>query len=277
MTWSSFRESSAAVHAARLSVSPSIRLRGSSRCAAQHSATFLIILDAVRFDSTDWSQLHRARQRDQEAGESAFGFVLSRYRPAMISYVSTQFRLESSEAEEIVQQFILDRWIEKNLLEQADQTRGKFRSFLAVALGNYVRDVFRKQGRAPAALANDVVLEGIPAVTENDPFDQAWAETLIAQALVATERELRAKGRESFWELFEARVVGEAFAEADGADLPTLAHRLGFSSPRDASNAIVTAKRTFERVLLSLVEDEEFEDARAIADELLKIVQRRAT
>ena len=69
--------------------------------------------------------------------------------------------------------------------------------------------------------------------------------------------ECQEKGRADLWELFECRVMAPAL---DGCDPPPylqLVQRFGFQSAAQASNALVTAKRQFERNLAAVIAETE--------------------
>ncbi len=229
----------------------------------------------MNFTSTDWSALAIARNRKVASGADAFAQLIEAYRPAMLFYVGSHFRLSVADAEEIVQQFILDRMIEKNLLEQADRSRGKFRAFLVTTLNRFVIDWHRRSSARPPLVLLSEALD--PAVESLDPFDLAWAETVITEALSRTAAELEQGGRANYWELFHARVVEPAYSQPMQGSYAELSERLGFESPRAASNALATAKRTFERVLDQILDEQEQGRPHESVVEVLKILSRRAT
>ena len=53
------------------------------------------------------------------------------------------------------------------------------------------------------------------------------------------------------WGVFEARVLGPLFQNAEPVPYEQIVARFGFKSPAQASNVLVSARRMFERVLRS--------------------------
>lgn len=227
----------------------------------------------MRFESTDWTALFIARNRSDTVGAEAFAQLIVNYQPAMVFHVQRQFRLQPEFAEELVQQFVLDRLLEQNLLEKADRRRGKFRALLVTALNHYCLDWFRRRSNKSNLQLEPA--ESETAVAFPDPFDRAWAESILTEALARTKRELCDGGREKYWELFDARVVQASYGEQEHAAYEELCLRLGFGSPRDASNALTTAKRSFERAVMQLLEAEDGSAAEKLGD-LHQILSTRA-
>lgn len=228
----------------------------------------------MEFASTDWSALIIARNRSELPGADAFARLLTIYQPAMAAHVRSRFRLQPAEADEIVQQFIVERLLEQNLLAKADRGRGRFRAFLVTSLNHFTIDWLEKRSNRPIPTLGDSEVES--PVELGDPFEQAWAESVLAGALTHTAAELAEGNRSHYWELFNARVVKAAYDELAPAEYTALCQRLGFGSPRDASNALVTAKRTFERVLERLLSVESDGSVQENLADLQRILASRA-
>lgn len=205
----------------------------------------------MAFESTDWTVLITARDRSASPGADAFARLIAAYQAAMLDHVRRRFRVETEMAQDIVQQFIVERLLEQNLLAKADRSRGKFRALLVTSLNNFCVDYFKRKLNRP--VPSDDVDDLDSAVDPIDPFDRAWAEGILAEALAQTSTQLIAGGREHYWKLFVARVVRAAYDEPEPAEYSVLCQALGFHSPRDATNALTTAKRTFERVISDLL------------------------
>jgi DNA-directed RNA polymerase specialized sigma24 family protein len=238
-------------------------------------AFFSDIHGDVEFASTDWSALTIARDRLRDAGGDAFARLVEGYRPAMVFFVRSHFRKARQDAEEIVQQFILEKLIERNLFAVADRSRGKFRSLLVTTLNHFVIDEIRRSGSRPFLTADTGV--GLATVNSIDPFDLAWAESIVAEAIARTSKELADNGRCEYWTLFYEKVVRPAYSDVGSTAYATLSGQLGFDSPRSAINALVTAKRHFERVIESILIAQGSEDVSEQVGELLRILERRAT
>jgi hypothetical protein len=81
----------------------------------------------------------------------------------------------------------------------------------------------------------------------------AWARQVIDQTLRRMREQCDADGRPDLWGLFDVRVVGPTLRNEPAPAYEDLVASFGFASPTKASNALVTAKRMFERTLRGLV------------------------
>src|SRR6201999_3451227 len=87
----------------------------------------------------------------------------------------------------------------------------------------------------------------------DEHFDVAWARQLLAEAIRRTKEECTASGRADVWGVFETRVLDPMLHDAEPLGYDELVKRFGLTSPTQASNLLVTGKRTFARVLRALV------------------------
>jgi hypothetical protein len=114
--------------------------------------------------------------------------------------------------------------------------------------------------------------------SEDEPaeaFHVAWAQNVISQALQRMRQECEVSGRSDLWGVFESRIVGPLLHNDKPADYKQLVSRFGFRSPTQASNAVVTAKRMYARVLRAVIG--EYADEKEIEteiDELKSILSR---
>lgn len=227
----------------------------------------------ARFPSTAWSLVARAGRGGQSQRE-ALGQLLARYLPALSAHLVFRRGLRPEEADDMVQEFITGKIVEKDLIARADQELGKFRTFLLTALDRFVSNQVRNQ-RAKKRNPGEGMLVSMgdrdDAVSgeagPSDVFDVAWARGVITQALEEVRRECGASDRADIWGVFECRVVRPTLEGAAQPSYRELVKRFGFGSPTQASNALTTAKRMYARALRSVVA-EYAGDSRQIESEL---------
>jgi DNA-directed RNA polymerase specialized sigma24 family protein len=218
-------------------------------------------LDTGSSSSTHWSSIYRAAESEQQAGDGALNALLLRYYPTLLSYVRSGFHLPEDDACDLVQGFVEHKVLLQRLLRSARPERGRFRGFLRTSLHRYVIDQLRsRQGpvrRPEGGLvsfqdATDLV-EGVSAREGPDSFDRAWALNVIDQAERATESFYVEKDRADTWGVFRDGVLQPL---RDGVERPSdeeLARRHGLKSARQASNAIITVKRQFGKILREVI------------------------
>lgn len=222
------------------------------------------------FPTTHWSVVMLAGNAvNPEIRRLALESILRQYLPALQAFVHLQYQFTSHDADDLVQGFVTDILVQRSLLARADRRRGRFRALLSTALGRYIASQHRRRladKRAPerAVSLNELLEEPDHDETAPVAFDQAWAREVIAQTLEHMEHECRASGHTLRWTIFEARVVGPILHQAPPPSYEQLIRELGVASPSQASNALATAKRMFERLLREFVArytpDEDIDD-----------------
>jgi hypothetical protein len=92
----------------------------------------------------------------------------------------------------------------------------------------------------------------------------------LAEALRRTHDACLADGRPDLWDVFEARVLTPALDDAEPVTYEALAGRHGYSTPKHAANALVTAKRRFAQALRGVL-GEHVTDEQELESELASL------
>jgi len=157
------------------------------------------------FTTTNWSVVFAAGEGGSLHSRRALATLCEIYWFALYAYVRRS-GYASHDAEELTQGFFT-QLIEKEYLKNVDRGRGKFRSFLLVAMRHFLskeRDRARAQkrggGRVPISLdfrdAEDRYrLEPVDELTPERVFERRWALTLLDQVLGRLEREFAEAGK----------------------------------------------------------------------------------
>jgi hypothetical protein len=206
--------------------------------------------DPSRFPPTQWTLVARA----QEGG--SLDELLCAYCPVLRQYLIRVLRLRPEQAEDLVQDFVARRILEERLLDRADRARGRFRSFLLKCFTNFVRSEQRKERAAKRGPpASQMVNLDEHAGEIADPrqgrkdFDALWARQILGTALERMQRECADKGRKDVWGIFQRRILDPVFSEEPPRAYEDLVSDFGLKSPAQASNLLITAKRSFQRAL----------------------------
>ncbi len=210
------------------------------------------------FPTTHWSLVGQAGREDPLARQAALAALLTRYTPALRAYLVRKKGLTHDRAEDLVQSFLADKVLEKDLIASADRSRGKFRTFLLTALERYIISVHRYETakkRSGGELA-DLAACAEPAGGEQGPddvFDIAWARQVLSQALDRMRIECEERKRPDIWGVFEGRVLSQTLGQGSPLDYDTMVEQFGLASPAQASNVLITAKRMYARHLREVV------------------------
>jgi RNA polymerase sigma-70 factor (ECF subfamily) len=213
------------------------------------------------------------------ARKDAIERFLVRYRRPLYLHLKLRHRLDSERADEILQGFLVNKILEKNLVALADPNRGRFRTFLLTVLDRYLGEVRRLERARRRARAVSLDVDGCESADDGSPtppesFDIAWAREVVDQALLEMRAECRRMGRDKIWEVFRVRLLRPIFEGMPPPSYAQLVDEFGFTSPTQASNVLVTAKRTFERSLRAVIGQYEKgePDIRSEVDDLIKIL-----
>ena len=229
------------------------------------------------FPLTHWSLVARAADETQSGQRQALGQLLAAYLPALRVYLLHRRGIDRHQAEDLLQGFVADRVLEHNLVARANRSRGRFRNLLLSSLDNYVANTLRHQHAAVRNPGPMGRLDAEPAddAGHADGFETAWARQIIAQALQRMREQCLAAGREDIWGIFDCRVRAPLMEGAPAPSYPRLVRLLGFRSPMQAANALITAKRMFQRILREVVGQYVCqEDIDAEIDDLIAILSR---
>ena len=110
------------------------------------------------FATTRWSLILAARDRQTPAADAALAELCAAYWYPLYAYIRHSGR-DATAAEDLTQEFFA-RLLEKSWLGQADQAKGRFRSFLVTACRNFLaneydREIALKRGGGRVALSFD--------------------------------------------------------------------------------------------------------------------------
>jgi hypothetical protein len=235
------------------------------------------------FPSTHWSEVVAAAAESTSASQPGLSRVLHQYLPVLRSYLIWVRRLRPDVADDLLQGFVVDKILEGHLLTKADQTRGRFRSFLLSALNNYLSNDHRYQaalsrGGGVAMLSVDLHLDISAQASDTiSALDATWARALVHQVIADMKAECLRASRLDIWRVFQGRVVEPAFEGKEPAVYETLVRECGFTTPAQACNALVTGKRMFSRLFRAMVSqyvggdgeiDREISELRAILSQV---------
>jgi RNA polymerase sigma-70 factor (ECF subfamily) len=158
-----------------------------------------------RFLTTHWSVVIRAGVDDTADAQAALSELCGVYWYPLYAFVRRLGR-SPQDAEDLTQAFFA-RLLEKNYIAAADQEKGRFRTFLLVALKRFLanrwdREHAQKRGGFATVVSLDQGVaesrfEAEPAHDERPDmlFERQWAMTLLEQVLGRLQAEYAATDR----------------------------------------------------------------------------------
>ena len=211
--------------------------------------------------TTHWTLIDlMADSRVEDPSGQEIGAFLPDYLLPLKAYLIRRRGLTVHDAEDLLQEFILQRFLSKELAQHVDQSRGRFRTFLLTSLDNFLRNQHQRDqaqkrapenGLKPLPGSDALASTGTPAA--DDLFEIEWARMIVRQAIDVVKRHCEQTNRPEVWQAFEARVIAPILEHKQPVSNDELAERLGMDSPQQVSNAIVTAKRVYQRGMYGVI------------------------
>lgn len=219
------------------------------------------INEGATYPTTIWSEVRKAACTDSKDAIAVLGSLLQKYLTALQAHIEFKFNASREQAADWLQDFVCEKVLLGDLLKKASRDRGRFRTFLLNSLDNFVLSELRRaraQRRQPPGglgYLEDSCLEipGDSGKAVMERFNAAWAREMFGHVLGRMRAESEAKGCVARWEVFKACLLDPLLEGTRKPSYAELVDRLGFQSPAEAANALVTAKRQFDRLLRQVV------------------------
>lgn len=227
------------------------------------------------FHTTRWSLVLQAQAGSESDVETSLETLCRQYWPPLYAFVRGRGH-SPHDAQDLTQEFF-SRLLAKNWISAADPARGRFRSFLLLALKRFLANEWdhihaQKRGGGvprfeldPQQLAEIPVPDGITA----DPialYDRQWALALLQNVMQRLRVEHVAAGREKEYEHLKPSLV----AERGETDYDELAVALKMSAV-SARSAVHRLRKRFREIFRDEVAATVEEDA-DIEDEMRAVI-----
>jgi RNA polymerase sigma-70 factor (ECF subfamily) len=166
------------------------------------------------FLTTHWSVVLSAREKESPQSAAALETLCRTYWYPLYAFLRRQGR-PPHDAQDLTQGFFA-RLLQKDYLRAVARERGKFRTFLLVALKRFLANEWDREhaqkrgGFAPVVPFDQAIAESRFATepSHNVPpdvlFDRHWAMTLLERAMTQLQEEYVASGRAKLFEYLQS-------------------------------------------------------------------------
>ena len=186
------------------------------------------------FPNTRWSVVLAARKEASPESAEALETICRSYWFPLYAYVR-RCGQSAHDAQDITQEFF-SRLLEKRWLDSVDQTKGKLRTFLIVALKNFMAKEWRRasaqcrgggESHAPfdTTLAESKYATDKHSLAPDETFDQQWALALLDLTLNRLRGEFETAGKPDDFETLKHCLM----AERGAIDYADVAVRMGIN------------------------------------------------
>ncbi|MGH7971534.1 MAG: hypothetical protein ACREIC_22680 [Limisphaerales bacterium] len=213
------------------------------------------------YPTTIWTEVRLAAASNGDGSTLALEALLKRYYRPLQLHLEFKFRANPAQSADWLQGFIQQKMLLGDLVSRASRDRGRFRTFLLNSLDNYVRGQLRHDHAArrcpPGGTVSmeELSLENVVSMADGakDPGTLEWGRTVVAETLSRMEQKCQRKGQQGRWGVFKARLLDPFLDASQSPRYEVLVKEFDYSSPAEAANALVTAKRMFQSTLREVV------------------------
>ena len=230
---------------------------------------------AEAFLTTHWSMLGKDTDpTSQDKNRALIGLLLTKYWKPVYCYLRRK-GYDNEQAKDLTQGFFHEVVLGRGLIAKADRSKGRFRSFLLIALNRYLINI-REQDGAQKRIPRDRIVpldivdtiklpRFITGSAPEDSFNYAWVSQMLEQILQQVEAECSRDGKRAHWNVFHDRVLRPIMNGTVPPSLREICDRYDIDDDAKASNMIVTVKRRFQAALIknlreSVLSDEQVDD-----------------
>ena len=167
------------------------------------------------FATTCWTQIRSFNETDDAQRQFILSQMMGRYWRPVYCYLRRK-GLSNANAKDMTQSFFCEVVMGRDLVAQASQSKGRFRTFLLTALDRYLIDRHRRESalkRSPGQVMSlhSEDMPDLPEDQQQSPPDQvfcyAWATSLLDETLLMVQEDCRRQGQIKHWRVFEDRVL----------------------------------------------------------------------
>jgi RNA polymerase sigma factor (sigma-70 family) len=198
---------------------------------------------AGAFPDTHTSAVRGAGSADPARRQLSHSVIVSSYWKPVYRYIRIRFGKSNEDAKDLTQSFFTLA-IDKNFLAGYEPERGSFRTYLRTCLDRFLANQHKyderlKRGGVLVPMPEDLASED----SVEDVLQREWARELFARAVEELRRRLLAKGKGSYFEVFERYDLAD-----ERPSYQALALALNLST-LNVTNYLAAARREFRLVL----------------------------
>jgi len=233
------------------------------------------------FQATHWTAIERIGSGDDICSAALVADLLRTCWKPVYCYLRHK-GYDNEQGKDLTQGFFQEVVLGRELIQQADQAKGRFRTLLLRALDRYLvsahrKDVARKRIPQDRLISlEDSIFHELPEATGNlnseEVFHYTWVCELLDRMLEEVEAECRQRGMAIHWDLFYDRVLSPIITCTESPPLERLCNKHGITSTVKASNMIFSVKRRFRAALKRLLRKSVASEAQ-INEEMLELMK----
>ena len=232
------------------------------------------------FLTTHWSLVEHIQSEDDK-DRVLIGLLLDRYWKPVYCYLRHK-GYDNEQAKDLTQAFFHEVVLNRNLIQRADQSKGRFRTFILHALDQYLLNEKRRQTtqkRSPKGklVSLDIISppalpEAISRLNPEDSYNYAWTASMLDQVLSEVEAKCLEDGLELHWRIFQDKIVQPIMGDSSPPCFADLCEKYGIDDQKKAANMITSVKRRLQKALNQFIRNTATSE-NEMQEEFVEIVQ----
>ncbi|MHC4192266.1 MAG: RNA polymerase sigma factor [Planctomycetota bacterium] len=216
------------------------------------------------FLTTHWSLIEDVSSGDLDKNRALLGLLLNKYWKPVYCYLRRK-GYDNEKAKDLTQEFFYEAVFGRGLIQKADESKGRFRSFLLIALNRFLINIKQKETAqkripkdklVPLDMVNSLELpQTVSTLAPEDSFNYAWVSSLLEDVLEEVEAKFHEDGKGVHWKVFYNRILQPIIDGINPPSLKEICERYEIKDDAKASNMIVTVKRRFQATLKKQLRD----------------------
>ena len=203
------------------------------------------------FLTTHWSLIDDVKEH-QDKDQALIGLLLKQYWKPVYCYLHRK-GYDSEQAKDLTQGFLHEVVLKRHLVERADKSKGRFRSFLLHALNQYLLDEHRKetaQKHIPKDKLVPLDIADLPTLPQTvgkldaeQSFNYVWKADLLERALAEVRDRYTQRGMETHWCVFRDRLLRPTLEGHAPPSLGEVCRHYHIDREATVSNMLNTVKK----------------------------------
>ena len=210
------------------------------------------------FLTTHWSVIDKIAADGDTPNQALINELLKKYWKPVYCFLRRK-GYDNEQAKDLTQGFFEEVVLGRELIQRAEQTRGRFRTFLLTALEQYLARLHRKQ-TARKRIPTDKLVhleqidpaelpEPVDGLSPGQSFNYAWVSSLLDKLLAEVQAKCRKDDKMLHWQVFHDRLLQPIIEDTRAPSLSEICEEYDIEDERKASNMIVTVNRRFRAAL----------------------------
>jgi hypothetical protein len=233
------------------------------------------------FLTTHWSAIDKIAADGDTPNQALINELLKKYWKPVYCFLR-QKGYDNEQAKDLTQGFFEEVVLERDLIQRAEQARGRFRTFLLAALEQYLARVHRKE-TARKRIPKDKLFqleqidpgelpEPVDGLSPEQSFNYAWVSSLLDKLLAEVQAKCLTDDKELHWQVFQDRILRPIMDNTRAPSLKEICDKYGIEDEKKASNMIVTVNRRFRAALKRYLRRSVSQDVE-VDEELVELMQ----